>query len=286
MRNKLARIGCAGLILLFTAGSFSAHAEGSRLLATSGVSQIEGAAGGGLVPWAIMSGYGDEGQWSAGAFHTLTDVQDYRLSVDGASLSFNNRFEISAARQSFEIKGLAGDIRQEVYGVKARAYGDLVYGAAPQIAVGLQHKRLIDGDIASLVGAEDNTSGTDVYLSASKVHLAALAGYHLLWNATLRATKANQMGLLGFGGDDNNDYQLMPEVSALILLDEGLAVGAEYRAKPDNLSAFSEDSFKDVFIAWFPNKQVSLTAAYADLGSIAGSEDQAGLYVSLAANFK
>lgn len=258
----------------------------SRLLATSGVTQVEGSAGGGLVPWAVMSGYADEGEWSVGAFHTVTDVQDYRLTVDGASYSRDNRFEISAAQQRFEIKGLAGDIRQEIYGAKVRVLGDLIYDAAPQVAAGIQYKRLLDGDIASLVGAENDSSGVDIYVSATKVHLAALGGYHLLWNATLRATKANQMGLLGYGGDDNNSYELMPEVSALVLLREGVAVGAEYRSKPDNLSAFSEDGYADVFIAWFPNKQVNLTLAYADLGSVAGSEDQNGLYGSLTAYFR
>jgi hypothetical protein len=94
------------------------------------------------------------------------------------------------------------------------------------------------------------------------------------------------MGLLGYGGDDNNSYKLVPELSALVLLDEGLAVGAEYRYKPDNLSAFKEDRFADVFVAYFPNKNLNLTVAWADLGSIAGSEDQSGLYASITGYFK
>ena len=36
---------------------------GDRLIATSGVSQIEGAAGGGLVPWAVIAGYGTRDQF-------------------------------------------------------------------------------------------------------------------------------------------------------------------------------------------------------------------------------
>ncbi|MEE3191298.1 MAG: DUF3034 family protein, partial [Pseudomonadota bacterium] len=42
---------------------------GSRLIATSGVTQLEGGAGGGLTPWAVISGYADEGEYSVGAFH-------------------------------------------------------------------------------------------------------------------------------------------------------------------------------------------------------------------------
>ncbi|MDF1639969.1 DUF3034 family protein [Thalassolituus oleivorans] len=270
----------AGLMM-----ALSTHADG-RLIATSGVTQVEGSAGGGLVPWALITGYSEENQTSVSAFHTLTDVQDFRMTVDGIGFSYGNRFELTAAQQRFELKGTAVDIRQEIYGAKYKISGDAIYSAMPQLAAGIQYKRLIDGEIADAVGAKDSDTGTDFYVSATKVHLAALGGYHLLWNATLRATKANQMGLLGYGGDDNNSYKLVPELSALVLLDEGLAVGAEYRYKPDNLSAFKEDRFADVFVAYFPNKNLNLTVAWADLGSIAGSEDQSGLYASMTGYFK
>ena len=257
-----------------------------RLLATSGVTQLEGAAGGGLVPWALISGYGEQGESSLSAFTTRTDVQDFRLEVLGASWSYNNQLELSAAQQSFRLKNTATEIRQEIYGAKIKLAGDAVFAALPQLALGLQHKRLLDGDTAAAVGADNNTQGTDFYLSASKVHLAALAGYNVLWNATVRASKANQMGLLGFGGDDNGGYQWLPEVSALVLLRDGFAVGAEYRSKPDNLAAFREDDYRDLFIAWFPHKQLNLTLAWAQLGSIAGSDDQDGLYLSLTGYFQ
>lgn len=270
---------------LLTAASIPNVLADSRLLATSGVTQVEGSAGGGLVPWALISGYADEGEWSLGAFHTSTDVDDFRLKVDGVNVSYDNRVEFSAALQGFEIKGVAGDIRQEVYGAKVRLTGDAIYTEVPQISAGLQYKRLIDPAIADAVGAEASDSGVDLYLTATKVHLGLIGGYHFLWNATLRATKANQLGLLGYGGDEESSYQLMPEVSALVLLNDGFAVGAEYRKKPNNLSAFKEDSFSDVFIAWFPNKNVNLTLAYADLGSIAGSKDQTGFYFSLGTYF-
>lgn len=284
MLSRMFSVVTTSTFLTFTCLA-TVHAD-SRLLATSGVTQLEGSAGGGLVPWALMSGYGDEGEWSLGAFHTSTDVDSFRLKVNGANVSYDNRVEFSAALQSFEIKGAAGDIRQEVYGAKVRLMGDAIYTPVPQISAGLQYKRLLDSTIADAVGAEESDQGVDVYLSATKVHLGLVGGYHFLWNATLRATKANQLGLLGYGGDDDSSYQLMPEVSALVLLNDGFAIGAEYRKKPDNLSAFDEDSFSDVFVAWFPNKNVNLTVAYADLGSIAGSEDQNGLYVSLGTYLK
>lgn len=74
------------------------------------------------------------------------------------------------------------------------------------------------------------------------------------------------------------------------LLRRDLAVGVEFRAKPDNLNAsvlgtgaLKEDDWKDVFIAWTPNKHVSLTAAWVDLGRIAPAlqpQRQSGTYLS------
>ncbi len=55
----------------------------------------------------------------------------------------------------------------------------------------------------------------------------------------------------------------------------------EYRQKPDNLSFAREDDWYDVFVGWFPTKRVSLVAAWSDLCSIAGLDDQKGLYLSL-----
>lgn len=39
--------------------------NGGRLLLTGGVSTIEGAGGGGLVPWALIGGYGTRDGWAS-----------------------------------------------------------------------------------------------------------------------------------------------------------------------------------------------------------------------------
>ena len=48
--------------------------------------------------------------------------------------------------------------------------------------------------------------------------------------------------------------------------------------------ALREDDWKDIFIAWAPSKNVSLTLAYVDLGRIApalvGNRKQTGVYLS------
>ena len=66
---------------------------------------------------------------------------------------------------------------------------------------------------------------------------------------------------------------------------DNLALGIEYRDKPDNLSVFREQAASDVFVAWFPNKHVAVVGAWADLGGIATLDDQRGAYLSVQLSF-
>ena len=278
---------CIGALCLVT--STSALAGDGKIIATAGLTQVEGSAGGGLVPWATLSGYDTRDQISFGAFNTQVNVDDFRLQAWGVNASFYDRIELSAAQQTFDLRPSNGDLRQNIIGVKARLYGDVVYSQWPQVSLGIQHKRLIDQNTglspttADVLGADNSDHGTDFYLAATKVHLGLLCGYNVVWNLTLRGTKANEMGLLGFGGSENKSYEIMTEASAGILLNEHVAVGVEYRQKPDNLG-LKEDDWKDAFITYIPNKNMSLTLAWTELGTIAGAEDQNGWYVSLNAN--
>lgn len=256
----------------------SGLAASGKLLATPGVSQVEGSAGGGIVPWAQLAGYASDDEIAINGFCSRADVSDYRLDVCGAQLNIYDRVEFSYAEQRFEVPALNTDIEQSITGAKVRLYGDIVYSKWPQLSLGVQHKSLDDGSIANLLGAKD-TSGTDVYLAASKLHLGALAGYNWFWNTTFRYSDANQLGLLGFGGPDS-DKELLFEASTAVFLTHQIAVGVEYREKSNNLG-LGEQDWQDVFVAWFPNKYVSVTAAWLDLGSIAGAKDQTGWYLSV-----
>ncbi len=270
------------LILSFLWCVFSASvvADEGKLLATAGLTQLEGAGGGGIVPWATISGYETQDSYSGSVFSTQVSLDDYKMNMTGVSLGIYDRVELSYAKQTFDLTSLGGHISQDIYGIKTRLYGDLVYSKMPQLSIGLQYKELEDTAIAQLVGANKIESGVDLYLAATKVHLGAIAGHNLVWNLTARATKANQLGLLGFGGVINNDYEIMLEFSAGVFLSRKFALGIEYREKPDNLG-LGEDDWKDFFITYVPNKNFNLTLAWADLGSIAGIPKQDGVYLSL-----
>lgn len=258
---------------------------------------IEGAAGGGIVPWALLAA--DRPTASL----TWVDSGDYNLMVLAVNGTVAGRVELSYARMSFDIN--ANGVRGTVYGAghTSSTIDVDVLGAKlklldmsdrfPALALGVQHKR---SDIASglrgAIGSGDD-SGTDVYLAATKIF--PVGGRKLLLNGTLRYTKANQAGILGFGGQgagNDDGYGLRFEGSAGVFASKSVVFGAEYRAKPDNLKSFEEDDWWDVFLAWMPDKHWSVVAAYAGLGDIvkeAGTNgegaDQRGLYLQLQVTF-
>ena len=264
------------LILLVPQISFSGQ---GKIIATAGLNQIEGTGGGGIVPWATLSGYDSQDEYSINLFSTMVSVDDYRLNATGASVSLFDRVEISATRHDFKLKSLGGEISQNILGIKTKLFGDVLYSKWPQVSLGVQYKSLVDSDIAFLLGANSD-SGTDIYIAATKVHLGAVGGYNMVWSLNARYTKANQLGLLGFGNNTDDDYQLMMEGSLGLLLTRHLAIGVEYRQKPDNLN-LGEQDWKDIFVTYIPNKNFNVTLAWAELGSIAGAQNQNGLYFSI-----
>lgn len=264
---------------------------GGKLVATGGVSTIEGAAGGGIVPWAVIGGYGSRGQVGANAFYTHVRVADYHLDVVGGLVGIDDRIELSFARQRFDTESVGAAlglgkgyaIRQDVAGLKVRLFGDAVLDQdtwLPQVAAGVQYKWNDRGALLSAIGARRD-SDADFYVSATKLFLEP----GILATATLRYTRANQNGILGFGGDKGDSRTLHPEVSLAWLASRNWVFGAEYRSKPDKLGIAKEDDWWDAFVAWVPNRHVSFTLAYANLGSIVNQKGQDGVYASLQIGF-
>ncbi len=280
------------LISVVSAADYS-----NKLLLTGGVSQIEGAAGGGLTPWAVIGGYGTNNEIGGNVHYTYAKTNDFNLNSYGLTVGFYDRVEFSVADQSFSISDLRSKVRsglgadvigrnrldQTIVGLKVRVLGEAVLDTdtwVPQVAVGLQYKKNHDEKFikSAVIGAESD-HGTDFYVAATKL----LLDKNLLLNTTLRFTKANQFGLLGFGGAKEDSYEPMLEASAAYLLRKDLAIGAEYRMKPNNLRSpandalfgganvvnLQEDDAFDVFVAYAPTKNISLTAAYVYLGNIA-----------------
>lgn len=270
------------IVFLLWLAALEANATG-RILATGGALQIEGQAGGGIVPWAVISGYGEDRDWGGAAALTGSRVDDFELDVAAVSVGLHNRLELSYARQKLEVQPLDLSIEQDVFSGKLRVAGDLIYGDIPQLSAGLQYKKNRDFAVPLTLGA-DSRDGVDYYLAASRLWLGGLLGRNVVGSLVLRATEANQGGLLGFGAASGNDREWVAEGSVGVFLNRHWVMGVEYRQKPNLLDAVQEDDWADVFLGWFPNKRVTVVAAYVDLGDIAGLPSQRGWYVSMQLN--
>jgi hypothetical protein len=265
--------------------------DSGKLLATGGVSNVEGAGGGGIATWALITGYGTRDAIGGDAHATYINLSDYNAYSGGAALGFYDRVEVSYNKFVFDTGntgaklglGRGFTLHEDIVGLKVKLFGDAVYDQdsyIPQVAIGAQYKITDHGNILRAIGAK-SASGTDFYVAATKLFIDP----GILANVTVRFTKANQMGLLGFGGPKDDRYRPEVEASIAYLISKRFVIGAEYRTMPSNLGFTKAGAWKDVFAAYFLTKNVSLTAALVDLDTIATFKNQRGYYLSLQASF-
>lgn len=325
-------LSCVGILSLSLVCLHPAWADNGilgsgRLTATGGVTAVDGSAGGGINPWAMIAGYETNRQIGGSTFYTHLTLPNYQLNAYGAAVGLYNRVEISYARQDFSlgntgaqldgaIAGFFGapvsalpaplqfggnyTLSQDIIGLKVRLFGNIVYDQGsllPQVSVGLHYHHSNNSATIRALGAHPN--GTTFYLAASKLFIDGLFGRYTFVDFDLDVTRANQNGLLGFGGlapdgSFRGRYKVEPAFSVAQFIRRNIAVGYEFRAMPQNQlvgydalgDAVSQTSnWQDIFIAYFPVKSVSLTAAYARLGTIASIPEQNGFYISMNASF-
>jgi len=263
------------------AGTFPEY--NAKLLLTNAISAVDGASGGGISNWATIAGRQETRGVGVQAHVTAVLLPDFFYQSHGVALGIADRIELSYARQNFDTQDVGAALgigqgymlNQDVFGAKVRLFGDVVYGntMVPQVAVGAQYKRSLDGAVASAVGAAHD-EGVDVTLSATKL----LLSHSVLVNTTARLTKANQNGLLGFGSVSDDSYAVQFEGAVAYQFSRRFVLGTEFRTKPDNLGLGEGDWF-DVFAAYAPSDNLTVTAAYADLGSIATFTGQRGAFL-------
>ena len=267
--------------------------------AQAGITGVDGVSGGALVPWALLS---------SGPTVAITHLSTQNLYVNGVAgnTSFGDRIEVSFAHNMLgdnaTIPGNSNNSNNtdtvDNIGLKVKLndMGDVM----PQFALGLVGKRASGNLVNTLNTMGVSDTSTDFYAAASK--MMNFGGKNLLLNGVLRATKANQMGLLGFGGGTalgaNNSYSIVPEVSAELFAADNVVVGAEYRAQPNNAGnntgpsgqgLFYQSAAYDLHIAYIANKNLTWTVAYTSLGQVAqglnGSNKQNGMLLQAQASF-
>lgn len=339
----MTRQGCVKAAAIMAAGLFSGTATAGfyndgKVLLTGGVATIDGGGGGGITPWAVINNYETRDGINGGLHYTFAYLPDYSLNSYGASVGFYDRLELSYTRSvlptgsTFDTVGLLASllpgvdntgvepfnttIEMEVYGAKLRLFGDAIYTAdslIPQVAIGGYYKDNKNKALLETLQARDNKDW-EAYICATKVYFP----FSTLINLTGRYTRANQTGLTGFGGPDDNKREFRFEASVATLVAKNTAFGFEYAqhgkalnnqgvkvggldvdgllaALPvdllQNLGLVNtgdlkntltqyEDDWFDLFFAFAPNKRISFVVAYAILGNITLTPDQDGFYLS------
>jgi hypothetical protein len=251
--------------------------------AQAAVTQVEGQAGGGIVPWGLLS------TGTPTVSFTWVDTGDYTLSTVALQAGIAKWVELSYARQTFDTASVGlGKVDVDVLGAKVKVLD--MSDSMPALAVGVQYKETdVAESFLDSVGADD--SGTDFYIAATK--LIPIGDRKLLLNGTIRGTKANQIGILGFGSTTEDSYEAQFEASIGLFLNDKTVIGVEYRMKPDNeIGGMKEDDWGDLFFAYFPTDNMAFVLAYAEFGDIAAEatsgdfgENQRGLYLQIQANF-
>ncbi|MGQ0697856.1 MAG: DUF3034 family protein [Panacagrimonas sp.] len=233
---------------LFSASAHAGFYNDGKVLLTGGVVTIDGGGGGGITPWAVISGYGTRDGVNAGLHYTFAYLPDYSLNSYGITVGFYDRFELSFTRSTLPTGGtfdtvglvaslLAGTsetgvepfnttIEMDVIGAKLRLFGDAVYTSdsiIPQVAIGGYYKDNKNADLLHTLQAQDNKDW-EAYISATKVYFP----FSTLINITGRYTRANQTGLTGFGGPGDDDRELRLEASIAVLVAKNTVFGGEF----------------------------------------------------------
>lgn len=255
-----------------------------KLLATGGVTSLEGAGGGGITPWALITGYETNEQIGATVFGTVAPTQHLEVTDGGFAIGLYNRVEFSYAHLNLNLghaiaSGIttlngSNNLTENIEGVKVRLFGDAIYDQyIPEVSVGVLYGQSNNQTLEQAIGA--SSQGLTYYIAATKVLFDAFLGRDVLLDADLIGSRANQEGLLGFGSSRDNAVHPEFAGSAAVLINRGLAVGAEFRTQPHNLKAAGKaGNYSDIFVSYLPSKHLSITAAYAMLGDIAPAVDQ------------
>ncbi len=243
--------------LLISGHATAGIVNSGKVLATGGVITVDGAGGGGITPWATISGYETRDGINGGLHYTWVYLPDYTLNSYGFTAGFFDRLELSYTQSvlptgsTFDTVGLVADaagldlgiepfnttIKMDVIGAKLRLFGDAVYNSdswIPQVAVGGLWKENKNEKLLNTLQAADSKDW-EAYLVATKIFFPIST----LVSVTGRYTSANETGLTGFGGPNGNDKEVRLEASIAHLLAKNTAFGFEYQQHGDNLGGNS-----------------------------------------------
>ncbi len=245
-----------------------------KVLATPGVSMTDGAGGGGITPWAVITGYETRDGINANVHYTYVNLPNYSLNSLGAAVGFYDRVELSYAYDILPTGSTFNTI-----GLVSNAVGGLL--DSPTLGpvlngLGLNKGNQLAGGVEPwnttikmhVVGAKVRLIGEAIYDSDNLIPQVSVGGFYkwnqnkvlletlqagkskdweayvsatkiffplsTLVNVTARYTGANQTGLTGFGGPDGDHKKVRMEASLAYLLKKDTAIGVEFQQHGHN----------------------------------------------------
>ncbi len=285
---------------------------------------IDSGGGGAIVPWAYISNAPKGGGVGMPAGSIWTWVSDsYTINFWPVAVSIGDRIELGIAYQNLDISTLKSDLRSDslaalpnvldtkldnVQMITAHAKFQFLKEteSLPAMAISVSYKKALDVDEVNdnLTSGARNTLGASAPEVLKWMGLDDDAGFEFnlmatkLWKTkipiltavNLRYTQAHQLGFLGF----SDDWSINPEFTLAILPEPNIAIGVEYRKKPDEYKSlnrylganggaaagyrplddysFGEDDFIDFFVAYLPTPNLTIAAGVANIGNVVHRE--------------
>lgn len=223
-------------------------------------------------------------------------VGDRDMQVLAATWAPSERVELGYAVNRLDLRDFASDVAKatpftvstgEVYlhhfNLRVQLINEKECDEAwmPTVTAGVHYKynsdindidREMGGTLIGL-GYDDDSDGVDLTLTASKT--VTCAGRPTILSAGVRASRAAQFGLTGFG----DEYLVSFEGGAVMLVTDQLALGAEVRQKRDQYADIpgiveGEDTWWDVHAAYILNNNAEVYAVVGDAGAVLNHTDE------------
>jgi hypothetical protein len=232
---------------------------------------IEGPGGAAFNPFAYTAGtpWGDKDSTASdntldpahifskpqvGIWYTSLGDVNVDWSSFGVAETLFDRVELSYSHEIIAPSG-GDNLKKDNFGVKGLIIKENQWDKnyVPAVAVGAILKKT-DG-VAP--GVDD--SGSDFYLVATK--LIKETPKPLLVSGGLLSTDGQTLGVFGY----NHDRDLVGFANADVVLNDKLAVGAEFR-QGARFDDFKNANYWDAHVIFFPNKNISIIGAYVNAG--------------------
>ncbi len=264
----------AGLLVL-TFGSLT-----NKVFAGPPFNNLEGVGGVAFNPLAYLSDSGEEfikvGDTNVvakprfGAWYVNLPTAKIDWTSFGVATTLLKRLEISYGYETINWEAHPTFHKNNI-GAKLLVLkeGEFDSKLVPAISIGTIYKNTSEGSLRQISGLNSlRSSGQDWYAVATKT-IAQLLPVPVIVSGGVLSTQEYVTGVLGF----SNKRKLTGFFNIDLVLPKGFVVGYEFK-QGARFSNVQNANYWDAHLAWIPNKNLTIIAAYTATGRYTGSTRQ------------